>query len=255
MILALTRCPAPSLTECELTFLEREPIEYERALAQHAAYVGALRSAGAQVTVLPATDAYPDSVFVEDAAVVLDEVAILTRPGVASRAAEPDLLAPPLGRYRPLARIEAPATLEGGDVLRVGRRLFVGLSPRTNAAGAEALRALAAPHGYTVTAVPVRDCLHLKTGVTALDDEALLANPAWVDLERFAGFDVIPVAAEEPWAANTLRLDATLLANAAFPRTLEQLARRGLAPIPVEIGEFGKAEAGLTCLSLLVTGA
>jgi dimethylargininase len=252
MTLALTRCPARSLAECELTYLAREPIDVERALAQHAAYVAALCAAGASVIVLPESPAYPDSVFVEDAAVVLDEVVVLTRPGAASRAGEPDLLAPHLAPYRPLARIEAPATLEGGDVLRVGRRLFVGLSPRTNAAGAEALRALAAPHGYTVTGVAVRDCLHLKTAVTALDEETLLANPAWVDLGPLAGFDVVPVALEEPWAANVLRLGSTLLANAAYPRTLARLAQRGPAPVPVDIGEFGKAEAGLTCLSLIV---
>jgi dimethylargininase len=251
MTLALTRCPAPTLTECELTYLEREPIAFERALAQHGAYVAALRAAGAEVRVLPAEDAFPDSVFVEDAAVVLDEVAILTRPGVASRLEEPELLAPHLAAHRPLARIAAPATLEGGDVLRVGGRLLAGLSPRTNAAGVEALRALTKPLGYAVTAVPVRGCLHLKTGVTALDDETLLANPDWLDLEPLAGFDVVSVAPEEPWAANVLRLKGTLLVNSAYPRTLERLARRGLALVPVDISEFAKAEAGLTCLSLI----
>lgn len=252
MPLAVTRCPAPSLSDCELTYLAREPIVFERALAQHAAYVAALRAAGAEVLTLPAEPAFPDSVFVEDGAVVLDELAILTRPGVASRAAEPEQLAPHLAPYRPVVRVAPPGTLEGGDVLRVGRRLFVGLSPRTDAAGIEALRALAEPHGYTVAPVRVRGCLHLKTAVTALDDETLLANPDWVDLAPLEEFDVVTVAPDEPWAANVLRLGRTLLANAAFPRTLECLARRGHAPVPVEIGEFGKAEAGLTCLSLLL---
>jgi dimethylargininase len=252
MALALTRCPAPSLVDCELTFLEREPIVFERALAQHAAYVAALRATGLEVLTLPPEPAYPDSVFVEDAAVVLDEVAFLTSPGAPSRAAEPEQLAPHLARHRPLARLAPPATLEGGDVLRVGRRLFVGLSPRTNAAGVEALRAVAAPLGYDVQAVPVRGCLHLKTAVTALDDHTLLANPDWVDLAPLVGFDVVPVAPGEPWAANVLPLGTTLLANAAYPQTLGGLAALGYALTPLDIGEFGKAEAGLTCLSLLI---
>jgi len=165
-----------------------------------------------------------------------------------------------LSRYRPVIALAPPvdvpaigesATLEGGDVLRVGRRLFVGLSSRTNAVGVDALRSIAAPYGYTVIPVPVTGCLHLKTGVTALDDNTLLVNPAWVDLSPFAGFDIVPVDDAEPWAANILRHGHSLLASAAHPRTAEVLDRRGYAPILIDISEFAKAEAGLTCLSLL----
>jgi dimethylargininase len=193
----------------------------------------------------------PDSVFVEDAAVVLDEAAVLTRPGAASRRAEPDQLAPVLSAHRPLLRLAAPATLDGGDVLRVGGTLYAGLSPRTNAAGIDALRALAAPLGYAVVPVAVRDCLHLKTACTALDPHTLLANPAWVDTAPFAGFNVIPVDPAEPWAANVLRVGAARLASAAYPRTLEQLARHGCSVTPVDLSEFAKAEAGPTCLCLV----
>lgn len=258
---ALTRCPAPTLADGELTFLDRQPIAIDRAEQQHAAYRAALAAAGLEVVTLPAVAEYPDSVFVEDVAVVLDEAAVLTRPGAASRQGEVDLIAPALSRFRPVVPLApspgvptptTPITLEGGDVLRLGRRLFVGLSSRTNAAGVEALERIVAPLGYAVVPVPVTGCLHLKTGVTALDDATLLANPAWVDLTPFADLEILPVPAEEPWAANTLRHGRTLLVSAAFPRTADLLARRGLSPLPLDISELAKAEAGLTCLSLLI---
>jgi dimethylargininase len=254
MPVAVTRRPAPTLAECELTFLDRTPIAFKRVQAQHAAYRALLASLGLEVLTLPAVDAFPDSVFVEDVGVALDEVVLLTRPGAASRQAEVALIEPALSAYQPVLSLPADgaATLEGGDVLRVGRALYAGLSSRTNAAGVEALRITASAYGYAVVPVPVTGCLHLKTGVTALDDQTLLANPAWVDLEPFSGFEIIPVHPAEAWAANVLRVGADLLVNAAWPRTLESIAQRGYAPVPVDISEFGKAEAGLTCLSLIL---
>jgi dimethylargininase len=254
---ALTRCPAQTLADGELTFLDRQPIAIDLAERQHAGYCAALAAVGLEVVTLPAAAEYPDSVFVEDVAVVLDEAVVLTRPGAASRQGEVALMAEALARYRSVIRLEpadagGAATLEGGDVLRVGRRLFVGLSSRTNAAGVEALRKIAAPYGYTVIPVTVTGCLHLKTGVTALDDTTLLANPAWVDLSPFAGMDIVPVDAAEPWGANVLRHGQSLLASAAHPRTGELLDRRGYAPRLIDISEFAKVEAGLTCLSLLI---
>jgi dimethylargininase len=258
---ALTRCPAPTLALGELTFLDRQPIAFDKTEQQHAAYCAARAAAGLEVVTLPAVAEYPDSVFVEDVAVVLDEAAVLTRPGAASRQGEVDLIAPALSRFRPVVPLvpsagaptpNPPITLEGGDVLRLGRRLYVGLSSRTNAAGVAALRSVVAPLGYTVIPVPVTGCLHLKTGITALDDNTLLANPAWVDVAAFAASEVLPVPADEPWAANILRLDGGLLANAAYPRTADLLAQRGFAPTIVDVSEFSKAEAGLTCLSLLI---
>ncbi len=254
---ALTRCPAPTLADGELTFLDRQPIAIDLAEKQHAGYCAALAAAGLEVITLPAAAEYPDSVFVEDVAVVLDEAVVLTRPGAASRQGETALMAEALARYRPVRPLGPEtagetATLEGGDVLRVGRRLFVGLSSRTNAAGMEALRKIAAPYGYTVIPVPVTGCLHLKTGVTALDDNTLLANPAWVDLSPFAGMDIVPVDDAEPWGANILRHGYSLLASAAYPRTGELLNRRGYAPRLIDVSEFAKVEAGLTCLSVLI---
>lgn len=255
MLTAIVRQPAASIVNCELTYLERTPISHAGALTEHAAYSLALNAAGVHMVVLPALEAYPDSVFTEDAALVLDEVAILTRPGAASRQGEPEQLAPTLGRYRPLKAITAPGTLEGGDVLRIGRRIFVGVSTRTNAEGVAQLRALTASYGYTVTPVTVSGALHLKTAATALDDHTLIANPAWLDLTPFAGLEILTVPPDEPWGANVLTVGEARLVNAACPRTLDQVAAAGYAVMPLALEEFGKAEAGLTCLSLIFRSA
>lgn len=255
---AIVRLPAPSLASaCALTHIARAPIDFVRIAAQHAAYVDALRAAGCTIDMLPALPAFPDSVFVEDAAVALPGLTILTRPGTPSREAEPAFLHEALvKRALAVARIEAPATLDGGDVLQIGRRLYVGQGTRTNAQGLAQLSALCAPIGYEVVGVPLGPSLHLKTAVTALDDETLLANVDWVDVGAFGAMQVLKVDPAEPFAANVLRLGGMLVINAAFPSTrriVESHAHtRGLPVHAVDIGEFGKAEAGLTCLSLIV---
>ena len=251
MIVALTREPARELDACELTYREREPIDAGAAAAQHRGYCEALRACGARVVTLPLAEELPDSVFVEDTAIVLEEVAVLTRPGVESRRGEVSLIEPEVARLRSVVRVEPPATLEGGDVLRLGRTLYVGLSPRTNAAGAEALRRLAAPHGYQVVTVELRGCLHLKTGCSGLDEETVLVNPDWVEAAVFRGREVVAVDAAEPWAANVLSVEGPVCVSSAFPRTAELLAARGYDVRAVEVSEFAKAEGGMTCMSLL----
>ena len=248
---AVMRGVPSSIARCELTFLERAPIDLDRALAQHAAYATLLRDLGLEVVEIPADPAFPDCCFVEDVAVVLDGLAVLTRPGAVSRRGEVPAVEDALARFRPRARVEAPATLEGGDVLAVGRTLFVGSSPRSNAAGLERLRELAEPRGYRVVAVPVTGCLHLKSAVTALDDGRVLANPTWIDPAPLGGLDVVPVAPEEPGAANVLRVGDTIVAHPGFPRTLDRLAALGFDVRPLDVSEFLKAEAALTCKSLL----
>jgi dimethylargininase len=251
MIVALTREPARALDACELTYREREAIDAALAARQHRAYCDALRACGARVLTLPRVDELPDSVFVEDTAIVLDEVAVLTRPGVESRRGEVALIEREVARLRPVVKVQAPATLEGGDVMRVGRRLYVGLSPRTNAEGAEALRRFAAPHGYEVLTVEPRGCLHLKTGCSALDDETVLVNPDWVDARAFRGCEVVAVDAAEPCGANVLRVGDWVCVGAAFPRTAALLSARGYDVRAVDASEFAKAEGALTCMSLL----
>lgn len=253
---AVVKRPAPTLIDrCEISFIERSPMSFDALERQHRDYREALRNAGADVVVLDADPALPDSVFVEDTAVVLDEIAIVCRPGAVSRRGEPGCIENLLAREREILRIVAPGTIEGGDVLKVGRTLFVGLSTRTNREGCEQFAALVRPHDYAVVPVRVPGSLHLKTACTALDAETLLLNPAWLDPADFEGFRRIEVSADEPFAANVLPVDSTLIANAAFPRTLERVeihARStGRAVFAVDIAEFGKAEAGLTCMSLL----
>lgn len=252
---ALVREPSASLADCEVSYIPRVRIDLDRARAQHAGYRSALRAAGAEVQVLPALDHLPDAAFVEDTAVVVDEMAVLSTPGTASRTPEPEQAAPALAALRPLSRLGAPgATLEGGDVLRVERTLYVGRSRRTNDAGIGALASLLEPLGYRVRPLDVEGCLHLKSACTYAGEGTVVLNPAWVDAEPFArdGLDVLTVAPGEPWAANTLRLGESLLVAAGNRVTRNRLRGAGFRPVEVEIGEFQKAEAGLTCLSLLV---
>jgi dimethylargininase len=251
MDIALTRGVSPAINDCELGFLERRPIDLGRAVEQHHAYGRLLESLGLEVIRLPADPELPDCCFVEDAAVVLDELAVLTRPGAATRRREVPAVAEALVRYRRLERIGAPGRLDGGDVLLIGRRLYVGLSRRTDQAGVDALRGIVAGHGYEVVPVAVKDCLHLKTAVTGIDEETVLANPEWCDLAALAGLEVLGIPPDEPFAANVLCVRGTLVMPAGFPRTLERLVARGHEVRVVEVGELLKAEAGVTCESLV----
>lgn len=201
---------------------------------------------------LPDLPKHADGVFVEDAAVVLDSLAVLARPGAESRRQEVASVEGVLrGLVRRIVKIRAPGTLDGGDVLRAGKALYVGLSPRTNADGIRQLTDCTVQDGFTVRVVRLTGCLHLKTAVTVLGDGAVLANPRWADLAPFSGYRVIPVAEGEPFAANALRLGDELLYPAEHVLTLEILRAEGFAPVTTPISELAKAEAGLTCLSLV----
>ncbi len=252
MPVALTRSVPASIVDCALTHLERAPIDVARARAQHAEYERALTALGCTVQRLPAAPALPDSVFVEDTAVVLPGLAIIARPGAPSRRAEIDDVVAALRPLRRLAFIEPPGTLDGGDVLVLGKRIFVGRSGRTNAAAIAQLRAHAAPCGYDVQAVDVTGCLHLKTAATAVADGTVLVNPAWVDPSRFNGLDTIAIDPAEPFAANVVRVGGALIHAEAFARTRDILERRGLRVHPVPADELAKAEAGVSCCSIIV---
>lgn len=251
---AIVRPVSRSLAACELSFRDREPIDLERAAAQHGAYAAALESAGLTVEWLPELPDQPDAVFVEDPIVVLDEIAIVGRPGAASREGEVESVAEAVGRHRPLRRLPPKAHLEGGDVMRVGKTLYVGRSARTNDAAHRALAEILRPLGYTVVSVALTDCLHLKTGVTYAGGNFFLANPAWVDVSALSGAEVVPLPAEEPWAANTLALGGRVLLPAGFPRTRDLLARRGLDVVTIDVSELQKAEGSVTCLSVPFLG-
>jgi dimethylargininase len=250
--LALTRAVSPTLADCELTHLDRSPIDVARAAAQHAQYEAALVSLGCTVErVAPAPD-HPDAVFIEDTAVVLDELAIITRPGAASRRPEVDAVADVLARHRPLHRIEAPGTLDGGDVLVLGRRIYVGRTRRSNDDGIRQLQQAVAPHGYLVEPVVVTGCLHLKSAVTALDSETVLCNAAWVDPAAFAPAAAVLVATDEPGAANVVRVGDHLLAGEAYQQTNAILRAHGYAVTTVPADELAKAEGAVTCCSVLL---
>lgn len=248
---AITRAVSPSIARCELSHLARVPIDLELARIQHGNYLRALERAGCDVLVLAAEVELPDSVFVEDVAIVLDELAVLTRPGAMSRRAEVATVADPLRRYRPLQAIEAPATLDGGDVLRIGRTLYVGQSVRSNPDGLGQLRNRLAPFGYVVEGVPTRDCLHLKSAVTALSDDSVVLQPAWVDREYFAAFHIIEVDPVEAHAANVLRIGDELIMPTSFPRTRQRLLDAGFQVTTVDVSELQKAEGAVTCCSLV----
>ena len=249
---AITREVSRSIARCELTCLDRTPIDVARARAQHEQYRAAPGRLGLDVVCLPEEPDLPDSVFVEDTAIVLDGVAVVTNPGAASRRPEVDSVARALAPFRPLLRVTAPATIDGGDVLVVGRSIYVGLSSRSNPAAVDQLRALVGPLGYTVTGVPVRDGLHLKTGVSRVADRTLLINPAMVSRDHFPGFGFVEVDPAEPNSANALLIGDTIVFPAAYPGTRERLERLGRPIVAVEADELAKAEGGVTCCSLVV---
>lgn len=252
MSVALTHVVSPEINRCELSHRQREPIDLGRARAQHAEYCRMLESCGYQVVELDVNADHPDGTFIEDTAVVLDEVAVLARPGVPSRRGEVDGIEPVLARYRPLERIAEPGTLEGGDLLRIGRTLYAGLSARTNREGIEQLGRILAPRGYAVVPVSVVGCLHLKSAVTSLDDQTLLARPGLFDAEPFSGFTTIPVDADEPEAANALRAGGFICLHAGFQRTINRVHEAGFEVKTVDISELLKAESGLTCSAILL---
>ncbi|MEP7354074.1 MAG: arginine deiminase family protein [Acidobacteriota bacterium] len=251
MLTAITRALSPAIVDCELSFLERQPIDFALAVRQHAAYEDALRALGTRVISLPCLPSHPDCVFVEDPAIVLDEVAIMTRMGAESRRGESESLAAELGKYRELRWIEAPACLEGGDVIRVGKTLYVGLSRRTNVAGIQQLAGLVQPFGYWVTPIEVRGCLHLKSACCYLGDDTLLANRQFLDTDGLCGLNIIDVATSEPHAANALRIAGTVLIPESYGETRERVGSAGFQVRAVDTSELIKAEAGVTCCSLV----
>jgi dimethylargininase len=249
MLIALTREVSPAIADCELEFLDRQPIDLARAVEQHRQYQACLAELGARVETLPAEPDFPDSVFVEDPAIVLDETAVITCMGAPSRRGEGRTLAQALAKYRELRRIEEPATVEGGDVMRIGKILYVGYSRRTNVAGIQQLSALLHPLGYFVVPVEVRGCLHLKSACCYIGEDTVLANRAWMDPDALCSLKILDVP--EPRGANALRIGETVLMPAVFPRTCEMLERSGFRVRTIDNSELLKAEAGVTCTSLL----
>jgi len=251
MLTAITRKVSSALADCELSFISRQPIDMAKARAQHRAYEESLETLGAYVISLSEECDLPDSMFVEDPAIVLDEIAILCSPGTEKRRKEVPSIAAALEKFRRQAHVKLPGMLEGGDVLRIGKKLFVGLTKRSNAEGIRQLAVIVEKFGYDVTAVPVTGCLHLKSAVTFLGRGTLLANRDWFDWKRLDGFSWIDVDQSEPHAGNALEIAGTVLFPASFTKTRAAIESKGFKVHSLDISELQKAESGLTCSSLL----
>ena len=250
MARAFTRAVSPRLPECQLTHLERAPIDAAKAADQHGAYEQALRGAGLEIIRLPELREDPDAVFVEDTAILIDGHAVITRPGAASRAGETGSTAAGLSGHYELHRIER-GFVDGGDVLRIGKRLYVGRSTRTDATGIGALAELVRPLGYEVIRAQLRDCLHLKSGATCAAADVLLYNERCIDPAQFVGIEPLAVAEDEPAAANCVRALDRIILPAGNPRTAAMLRERGFSVVEVDVSELQKAESGVTCMSLI----
>jgi dimethylargininase len=251
VLTAITRAVSPAIVNCELSFIPRQPIELQIAREQHHSYEQLLEKLGARVVSLASQPDLPDSMFVEDPAIVLDELAVIFPLGTESRRLEAASLAEAISKFRTLAYVTLPGHLEGGDILRIGRKLFVGVTKRSNAEGLRQLAAILAPHHYQVIPVPVTGCLHLKSAVTCLGRQTLLANRTWFDPAPFSGYDWIDVDPREPHAANALALGNTIIFPASFPRTRARVEAQGFDVTALDISELQKAESGLTCSSLI----
>jgi len=248
MLRAITRAVSPSMDACELTFLRREPIDITRARQQHQAYEECLRELGVDVISLPAEADFPDAVFVEDAAIVLDEVAVMTRLGAESRRGESTSLAAALEPCRTLRWMADPATMDGGDVMVAGKTLYIGVTARSNAAGIAQLASVVEPFGYHVHPVAVHGCLHLKSACSYIGD-ALMVHRPWVDVSAFAGLRLVD--APEESGANVLDVGGTVLVTLTAPQTAELLSKMGRQVKMLDNSELMKAEGALTCCSLV----
>ena len=250
--IAITRSLSPRLADCELTHLNRSSIDIPKARGQHHSYERALETMGYQILRLPDLPDQPDGVFVEDTAFVLPELAIIARQGAESRRPETATMAHVLKKYRGLKTIEAPGTLDGGDVLVLGKTIYIGNSGRTNHEAFLQVNNITRPMGYKVISVPVTGCLHLKTAVSPLENDLILVNPEWLDPAIFEGSHSISVHPSEPFGANVMRKDNHALTATAFPHTAELLQKRGYDLLTVDQSELAKAEAGLTCSSVIL---
>ena len=246
---AIVREPGPNCA-AGLTTSDLGPPDYDLLLHQHRQYVSALCELGLWVEELPAEPDFPDAYFVEDPAVVTPELAILTTPGAPARQGEPATIAAALAQHRPLAHIQPPGHLEGGDVLMVGRHFFIGLSERTNEAGAEQLGRFLAEHGYTYTAVPVGPGLHLKSSVNIVAPNTILLTADFAAKPAFSGYQHIILDETEAYASNSLLINGTLIMPVGFPRTRTRLEALGQPIVELDVSEVQKMDGGLTCMSL-----
>jgi len=253
LLTAITREVNPAIGRCELTFLPRVKIDADVLLQQHQQYQTLLSSLGCEVVTVPTEPGLADSVFIEDTAIVLDEIAVLCRPGAESRRPEVAGVERVLQEYRTLASIQPPGTLDGGDLLRIGKVIYAGLSTRSNQSGIEQLCDIVANYGYSVKSVETTNCLHLKSAVSDVAPGTLLINSDWISQSTFGDFELIEVDREEAHAANALLVGRRVIYPSSFPLTMKKLVARGIDVLPVDMSELQKAEGAATCCSLIFT--
>ena len=251
MLNAITRSISPNMGDCELTHLEREPINIQKAIQQHSEYEMILKKLGCEIITAPAAPELPDSVFVEDCAIVLNELAIITHPGAESRREEVKGIAKVLAPHRKLFYIQSPGIIDGGDVLIIGKNIWVGLSNRSNSDAIEQLQKITSPFEYSVKEVEVTDCLHLKSAVTQVAENTVLLNPNWISVDIFNDYKIIETHPDEPNAANALVINDVVLFPKAYPLTAEILENNGIQIISLDNSEVTKAEGALTCCSII----
>lgn len=246
---AITRRPGTDFADGLTTSDLGEP-DFGLIIQQHDGYVEALRKHGLNVIELSALEGHPDAYFVEDPAIVAPKVAVLTIPGAPSRQGEQQSLGAVLEEYRPIERITPPGTVDGGDVLMVGKHFFVGISARTNSEGARQLGAILEHHGHSWSAITVGSGLHLKSDVNYIGDNTVLLTPEFAGREEFGAFDKIVLDEQETYAANSMLINDCLFVPRGFPDTLGKLAQRGYDTVELDTSEVQKMDGGLTCMSL-----
>lgn len=249
----IVKTPCRAVTEGITSAPELGKPDYEKALRQHGCYIEALKQCGVEVTVLPPDEAFPDSCFVEDTAVLTEKCAVISNPGAPTRARETEAMVPVIKQFYPEECIEyitAPGTMEGGDVMMVGNHFYIGLSARTNEEGCRQFLAALEKHGHTGSVVPLEKVLHLKTGLAYLEDNNLLVAGEFCDKEEFARFNKIEISPGESYSANCIWVNGTVLVPAGYPAAKAAIEKAGYPVIEVDTSEFRKIDGGLSCLSL-----
>jgi dimethylargininase len=247
---AIVRTPPKSLVKGITTASLGSP-DHDLALEQHREYISALESCGLSVKVMPADERYPDSMFIEDTALLMPRCAIATHPGAASRQGEVTAVAQELGNYYDQVKtIQAPGTVDAGDIMMVGDHCYVGLSERTNRVGASQMIELLQTYGYTGSMVPISESLHLKSSVSYLENNQLVVTGELCDKVDFADFEQLQIESTESYAANCVWINNQVLVAAGFPESCDRIRALGLAVIELDVSEFQKLDGGLSCLSL-----
>ncbi len=225
--------------------------DFKKALSQHDDYIEALRSCGLKVIVVEHDSRYPDGMFVEDTAVLTNNFAVITNPGASTRRGEEKEIGAILKRfYKDIKKITTPATLDGGDVMRAGDHLYVGLSARTNQEGAAQLISIAGEYGYSGSTIEIREALHLKSGVSYIENNTLITAGEFIERSEFSGFRKITVDDDEAYAANSIWINGSVLVPAGFPETKSKIESEGYRVLEIDVSEFRKLDGGLSCLSL-----